>query len=225
MVRDEWKKTDGRLAARCAAVTSLGAGLIHLVVAPVHWRDWVFSGLFFVAIALFQLVWAFLAWSRPTALVLGAGVAVNAAALALWVTSRTGGVPFGPFAGQPEAVDAAGICVLLLECYVVMGAGWAWIRGYRAEQVSGFNRAAVLLAANAVMVGAVAVGVGSTLQGHAHDHHEGATEAQGGHPATPEHPAPQPVEEGLPVTDMSLDADAVSPTTTPAPAENGQHHR
>lgn len=32
--------------------------------------------------------------------------------------------PFGPSAGEPEPVGAAGICVLLLQCYVVMGAGW-----------------------------------------------------------------------------------------------------
>ena len=154
MVTPEWKKTDGRLAARCAAVASFGAGVIHLAVTPMHWRDWVLSGLFFATVGLFQLIWTFFAWSRPTVLVLAAGIIANVGLVALWVTSHTTGAPFGPNAGQPEAAEPAGISVQLLQCYVVMGAAWAWFRGYRAEEVSGFNRAMVLLGANAVMIGA-----------------------------------------------------------------------
>lgn len=227
MVTPEWKKTDGRLAARCAAVASFGAGLIHFAVTPMHWRDWVPSGLFFVALALFQLIWAFLAWSRPTVWVLATGVAANIGAAALWVTACTAGAPFGPSAGQPEAVGTAGIAVQLLQCYVIMGAGWAWFRGYQAEEVSGFNRAVVLLGANAVMIGAVAVGVGSSLVGHQHHHHGGPAEMQAEHhPAvTPPAPASTP-EQGLPVTDLGLDTEApVTPLPAdPAPATDGHEH-
>ena len=237
MVTPEWKKTDGRLAARCAAVASFGAGVIHFAVVPTHWRDWVLSGLFFAVIALLQLVWAFFAWSRPTVLVLAAGVFANAGLVALWVTACTSGAPFGPSAGQPEAANAAGISVQLLQCYVVMGAAWAWFRGYQAEEVSGFNRALVLLGANTVMVGAVAVGVASTLQGHHHHHHGGVSEIHADKHAKHEPPVggrlepPPSAEQGLPVTDMGLNnsgepalVPSVPIPAEPTPAGDGHDH-
>lgn len=195
------KSTDIRLASRCAATASAGAALIHLAAAPMHWGHWVLSALFFVAVAVFQAGWAYLAWTRPTTAVLGAGIAVNLAVAVLWVVSRTDGVPFGPNAGRPEAVEGAGICALLLECYVVMGAGWALIRASQAEQVSGVRTALVLLGANGVVAVAVALGLTSALHGH---HHHGVTEAQPG--VSP--PAVEPVpDRGLPVTDMGLETD------------------
>lgn len=193
-------RIDNRLSARCAAVASIGAAVIHLGVAPAHWGDWVASGVFFAALAAFQLLWGFLAWSRPTALVLGAGIAVNAGSVGLWILSRTVGMPFGPHAGQPEAVEAAGICVLLLQCYVIMGALWTWLRSSRAQQVSGTGRALVLLGANSVMAVAVTVGLASGLQGH--HHHEPAPLTTPAAPAAPAESAQTPHAE--PVTNMGL---------------------
>ncbi|MGY4712900.1 hypothetical protein ACXDF8_25695 [Mycolicibacterium sp. CBM1] len=230
MKAKEATKPDRRLSARCAAVASLGAAVIHFAVAPMHWRDWLVSGVFFAGVAVFQLLWALLVWSRPGTGVLAAGFVANAGAAALWVVSRTVGVPFGPHGGQPEAVDGAGIAVLLLQCYVVMGAGWALLTRYRAEDVGGFGRALVLVGANAVMVGAVAVGLASGLQGH---HHGDVAEAEGEHSAAheahaeghhhdadhtdsvaPPKPAvpnpatsPVPADSGRPVTDMGLHTD------------------
>ena len=223
MATREVTKTDSRLAARCAAIASLGAAVIHFAVTPMHWQDWLPSGYFFAALAVFQLLWAFVAWSRPGTLVLAAGIAANAGAAALWVMSCVAGLPVGPSAGQPEAAGAAGICVLLLQCYVVMGSVWAWTRQHQAEAVSGFKRAAVLIGANAVMAGAVAIGLVASLHGQQH-HHGGVIEAQSEHHAShdghmvvplappvngltkpPAAPAP---EQGLPVTDMGLDLEA-----------------
>lgn len=161
--------TDTRVAARAAAITSVGAAGIHIAVAPSHWSHWLVSGLFFASVAVFQLIWAVLAWTRPPTAVLAAGIAVNIAIAALWVYSRTAGEPFGPSAGTPEPVEPAGIFALLLECYIVMGAAWAWLRrGHRAEPVSGFAGALVLLGANAVAAVAVFTGVSSALRGHDH---------------------------------------------------------
>lgn len=219
-------KTDSRLAARCAATASIGAAVIHLAVAPAHWREWLPSGVFFAGVAIFQLAWAVLAWSRPDKWVLAAGIAANAGSAALWVASRTAGVPLGPHAGQPEAVDTAGICALLLQSYVLMGAGWAWMRGFEPQQVSLLSRAAVLAGANAVMAGAVTLGLASSLHGgHHRDHGVGGTLAE--HPVRSGTPgqAPQgqaepaaPPGAGLPVTDMGLQV------PDGAPAEGGHHH-
>lgn len=221
-------RTDSRLAARCAAIASAGAAVIHFAVVPMHWADWLPSGVFFASIALLQLLWVVLVWSCPTPVVFAIGIAANAGAVALWIESRTTGAPFGPAAGQPEAVDAAGICVLLLQCYVVMGAAWAWMRRSRAGQVSGPGRALVLVGANVVMAAAVTAGLASTLYGHS-PHHHGPAEAHDAQQVTrgvpaPEHhhppvpaavplegattgPAPAPAGPGLPMVESSLHTD------------------
>lgn len=194
--------TDSHLAARCAAVASIGASVIHFAVMPAHWRDWVPSGVFFAVLAVFQLVWAFVIWSRPTSWRLVAGIVVNAVVAVLWVTAHTRGAPFGPGAGRPEAADGAGICVLLLQCYVVMGSAWAWSRLGAAKNVPRFNRAVILLGAQTVMAFAVVAGVVSALAGHQHHHGSAPAEAQSGHQVQSGHH--DPVEAGLSVTDMGL---------------------
>lgn len=173
--------TDSGLAVRAASTASVGAAVIHFAVMPVHWLDWLPSGLFFATAAVFQLMWALLAWTRPPAVLLAVGIVGNAGLAALWVVSRTEGVPFGPHAGDPEVVQAAGICTLLLECYVVMGAAWAWMRADRAEPVTVVGSALVLLIANSVIIVVVTLGLASSLQNH--DHHRQPAQAQ--HPRGP----------------------------------------
>ncbi len=151
-----------------AALASLGAALIHFAAAHTHWQEWPPSGLFFVSLATFQLIWAQLVLVRTSSAVLAAGVTVNVGAIALWALSRTAGAPFGPRAGEPELVHAADLCALLLEIYVVMGAGWVWYRRRHGESIPAFANTIVLLGAGAVMALASTVGVASGLQ---HDHH------------------------------------------------------
>ncbi len=148
-------------------MASLGAAVIHFAVAPTHWQEWMPSGLFFVALALGQLIWAWVVLTRPTTPVLAAGIMLNVGAIALWGLSRTAGAPFGPHAGTPEVVQAADLCALLLQVYVVMGAGWVWHRGRRGQLVPAFAHASVLLAAFAVVALASTIGVASGLRpGH-----------------------------------------------------------
>ena len=86
----------------------------------IHWQEWMPAGLFFAAIALFQLLWARLVLTRTTTPVLALGIMVNLAVIALWSVSRTAGAPLGPHAGQAELIQAADLCALLLQIYVVM---------------------------------------------------------------------------------------------------------
>ncbi|MEO3759692.1 hypothetical protein ABGB19_15560 [Mycobacterium sp. B14F4] len=216
-------RTDSGLAARLAAISSLGAAAIHFAVLPTHWQEWTPAGVFFASIALFQLVWAFLVPVRPTAALLVAGILVNAGAAGLWVVSRTAGAPFGPHAGQAEVVEAAGICALLLECYVVMGAGWMWHRGRLTASISGFGNAIVLLGAGAVVAAASAAGMASGLQHGQHapagaeaDHHAPI----GGHDHGP-HEVPKPVAP----LDIQVDPAPAprAPVDTPPPAADTSH--
>jgi lipoprotein signal peptidase len=162
-------KTDSALAARLAAIASLGAAVIHFAVVPTHWKEWIPSGLFFISIALFQLIWARELLTRTTTAVLAAGIVGNAGAIALWAVSRSAGAPFGPHAGLPELAQGADLCALLLEVYVVMGAGWVWYRRREPGRITAFANALVLFGLGTVIASAATVGVASSLHG---DHHE-----------------------------------------------------
>ena len=86
------------------ATLSAGAAAIHFAVIAQHWDEWWLTGAFFLALGLFQLIWALLVLARPSATLYLAGAVVNAAVIAIWVVSRTTGVPIGPEAGEPEAI-------------------------------------------------------------------------------------------------------------------------
>ncbi len=211
--------TDSALAARLAAIASIGAAVIHVAVLPSHWQLWLPAGLFFASVAVFQVIWALAAWTRPSGLLLAAGIAVNGACVTLWVWSRTTGVPFGPHAGEPEVVAAADICGLLLQCYVVMGAAWAWLRIYRQESVSRVGSVLVLLGANGVIAAAVVAGVTSSLVDP--EHHSPAEAAGDRQEVRPGHDHPAPVEARI----LEQSAPVVDVTPALHPHDSGDTHQ
>jgi hypothetical protein len=203
---------------KLAAIASLGAAIIHFAVVPTHWQEWMPSGLFFVSIALIQLIWARLVLARTTTSVLAAGIMLNVGAVALWALSRTSGAPFGPHAGEPELVRAADLCALLLQIYVVMAAGWVVYRGHHGEPIPAFGNAIVLLGAGAVVALASTVGVASGLQ-HGHPEPAGAASEHHGPnvgPADGHHGDTKPTTS--PPTGESIGTPAApAPTEPPAP--------
>jgi hypothetical protein len=205
-------ETDSGLALRLAATASLGAAVIHFAVVPTHWNQWIPSGLFFISIAAFQLIWARVLLTRTSTAVLAVGTLGNAGAAALWALSRTSGAPFGPHAGLPELAQAADLCALLLEVYVVMGAGWVWYRGRQAAPIPAFANAIVLLGLGAVIASAATVGVASGLQ----DDHHGPAAAEPEHrTSTTGHPDGR---HDHPVPATPLIAESHRPPNAPAPA-------
>lgn len=220
-------KTDSRLAARCAALASLGAAAIHFGVVPAHWREWALAGAFFAALAGFQLIWAALILVRTTTPVLAAGIVLNVGAVALWVLSRTDGAPFGPHAGEPELVQTADLCALLLQTYVVMGACWIWYRGLDGEPVSALVSSAVLVGAIGVVALASTVGFAA---GQRHGHH-GPAEADTAHHGAPvEDAGDHPAHPAVPLGNAPAHAPAAAPhaegavaTVAPAEEPHGDH--
>ncbi|MBX7434889.1 hypothetical protein JDV09_22735 [Mycobacterium sp. Y57] len=204
-------RTDSGLVARVAAIASLGAAVIHAAVLPGHWQEWVPAGLFFAAIAAFQLFWALWVLVRPAVPVLTLGIVANLGVIAVWVMARAGGAPFGPHAGEPEAVGAAGICALLLECYVVMGAAWVWLRSRRTQPISLIGHSVVSAGAAAVIAVAAMVGVASGMR----DDHHGPASAEADHhsPASAEADHHSPAGDHAPA---GAEADHHSPA--------GDHH-
>jgi hypothetical protein len=106
------------------ALLSAGAAVIHFVVIPGHWDEYWAQGLFFIGAAIAQLLWAVWIVVAPSRLIYLAGAAGNAAIAALWVVTRTAGVPAGPGAGEREAVEFADTLATAFEVVLVIGAIW-----------------------------------------------------------------------------------------------------
>lgn len=98
-----------------AAVALFGCAAIHVAVIPDHVSHWVVASVFFLALALAEVAGGVLLLGRPGQGVLIAVAAASAVPPALWLWSRTSGLPFGPNAGVPEPVGLADIAAGLLE--------------------------------------------------------------------------------------------------------------
>ena len=100
------RQTFANIRVYSAALLTLGAGLIHLAVAPAHLREYVPFGLFFFAVGSAQIVLAVEFAFRPNrrlALALTVGTSVM---VILWFASRTVGLPIGPTPGNPKPLDS-----------------------------------------------------------------------------------------------------------------------
>jgi hypothetical protein len=103
------------------ASLSAGAAAIHFAVVFEHFTDDTLYGAFFLVLAWAQLIWpAVLLW-RPSRLWLWLGLAGNAAVLAVYIASRTVGLPFGPDLHHPESVGALDVMSCVLEFALIAG--------------------------------------------------------------------------------------------------------
>jgi hypothetical protein len=94
----------------------LGAAAIHAAVIPAHLAQWGPAGAFFIALTAAELATAAaLTRPHPQPGVLLAAAAASIGPLALWLYSRTTGIPFGPGAGTPEPIGLADLAASALE--------------------------------------------------------------------------------------------------------------
>lgn len=99
---------------------SLGAAGIHFVVIVPHFNEYRPYGVFFLAVAWFQAIWAVLVVVSEDRRLLLAGLVVNAVVVGIWVWSRTVGLPIGPEPGTPEQIGAADSIATGLEAVIVV---------------------------------------------------------------------------------------------------------
>lgn len=116
------------------ALASIGAGVIHFLVTPEHFEEAMLFGVFFLLLGVFQVVWAGAALLKPNALVLLSGVVASAAVIAIWVVSRTAGLPIGPEAGEPEPVGLPDALASGLEALIVLGGTFLLARRAQSER-------------------------------------------------------------------------------------------
>ena len=142
------------------ASLSAAAAAIHFAVVFEHFRDYLLYGVFFLVLAWAQLIWpAVLLW-RPSRLWLWLGLAGNAAVLAVYVASRTVGLPFGPDLHHPEQAGGLDVMSCVLEFALVIGcAALLWRPSLADRPVrrrGGVAAAAALLAVPVLVIAATA---------------------------------------------------------------------
>jgi hypothetical protein len=106
-----------------AVVVGTGfAGAAHAALTPAHFAEGAVYGAFFLVVATAQIAstGAVLVRRDPWLLgVLGVG---NAAVVAVWLLTRTAGIPLGPEAGVREPFGYVDVLVAMGEAAAVLGA-------------------------------------------------------------------------------------------------------
>jgi hypothetical protein len=160
-----------------AALMSAAAAAIHAAVAAPHFREYVPFGLLFGATALAQAAWAMLMIAAPSARLLAAGAAGNAAIVGAWALSRTVGLPVGPGRWTPEPAAALDVAASTLELGVV-AAAIAFLAAGRPLAPPGSRELRYLGAA--ATAAAVAI-TGAAIAHGAAGHHHPPDQADHGH--------------------------------------------
>jgi hypothetical protein len=102
------------------AALSVGAAAIHFAVVFEHFTEYALYGVFFLVISWAQVIWpAVLLW-RPSRLWLWLGIVGNAIVIAVYVASRTVGLPFGPDLHNAESVGALDVVSCVLEFGIIV---------------------------------------------------------------------------------------------------------
>ena len=113
----------GPLEARRALMAcSVGAAVVHADVIGAHFRESALYGWFFSLAALAQLTWGVLVARRADRALLVCGVVGNGLIVALWLLTRTAGLPVGPEPWQAETVGVLDVLATVLEVGLVAGA-------------------------------------------------------------------------------------------------------
>jgi hypothetical protein len=148
------------------------AGGLHLAALPSHLESSAAAGGFFAAIALAQLLGAVLIATRSSHRTTVVVIAGNLAVLAIWVVSRTTGLPVGGEIGAVEPVALLDGLAAAAEILVVAGGLRTVLRGRPALAVRSAGwPLGIALAAAWLVTG----GVGTGLAGE-HHHHDNATD-------------------------------------------------
>jgi len=142
------------------AALSVGAAAIHFAVVFEHFADYTLYGVFFLVISWAQLIWPVVLLWRPSRLWLWLGIAGNATVIAVYVASRTIGLPFGPDFNHSESVGALDVVSCVLEFGLIAGCAallWQPSLLHRPVALRGATaRTATLLAVPVAVIAATA---------------------------------------------------------------------
>jgi hypothetical protein len=190
--------TIGRYLPWFLAVLSLAAGGIHFAMVQPHFDEYWLEGVFFAAIAWFQLGWAAVVVLRPTSTLLRIGAIVNSGVIAVWAISRTWGPPVGPNVGVAEGISFVDVFSTVIEAVLVIVCLALLTRPALAERRATSAAAVPLVTVSAAVAVLSALALSPSLasghthgeeaHGHddmaAHGHDSGTSAAGHGHGGT-----------------------------------------
>ena len=107
--------TRGGVRVYTAGLLLLGAAAIHFAVTREHLEEFVPFGVFFLAVGSLQALIGVDLLVRPSRRLAFSGAATNVVVIAIWLVSRTYGVPVGPAPGTPEEVGFADVVCSVME--------------------------------------------------------------------------------------------------------------
>jgi hypothetical protein len=170
----------GRYLRWLLAVLSAACGLVHFAASGEHFDlSWMHGG-FFAVVGWLQLAWAVAVVVRPEERrLLVAGAVLHGGTFAVWLVSRTLGVPVGPDAGVAESIGFADAMTSIFEAVivaVVVAVLWRPSLGERAVRPA--------VARTGLLVGALSIaGISTTAitPSFASDHHDRMDGHGGGH--------------------------------------------
>jgi hypothetical protein len=160
------RSAPGTDSYRLLGALSIVDGVLHAKALVDHAAHYWLFGVFFGVLTAWQTGWgmrAYRAQLSRRALVYG-GIYVSVAVVAIWLVSRTVGLPIGPWAGRPESIGVidimASVDELVIAAMVVAivsaapPRGLAWLR-------SGYATRVVVMLATASLFA-------TTIGGHTH---------------------------------------------------------
>ena len=162
------------------ASLSLAAGVIHLVMAPIHAGSSTAEAIGFSAVGWLQILFAIGLLLRPSRGLLQGTVLLNAAVIVVYIISRTAGLPFGAHAGEAESVEGIDLMTTIFEGLLVVGAGALLARPKLGSKLS---TETIVMASAIPVVVLIATSVAladPNLTQHSHGEESGEV-AAGGH--------------------------------------------
>ena len=138
-----------------AALSSIGAGAIHLAAASTLGDGNAQTFAFFAVVAVAEIIWGLVALARAPRWWLVLGALGNAAVVVTWVVSRTVGLPVGEFAHEVLPVGYADVLATIFGGLTVVTAGALAIRGAGPARAAARARGFALAAA--IVIGVLAL--------------------------------------------------------------------
>jgi hypothetical protein len=107
--------------ARCLAILSAAAAVIHFAVADAHYQEYWGFGAFMVGAAIAQIAWAAVAMLEGRRWLWAVGVVLNAGIVVVYVVTRTVGDVVGPTPHEVEPVGFGDAFCTGLEVVIALG--------------------------------------------------------------------------------------------------------
>ncbi len=118
------------------SAAGVAAGVIHLAMVPSHAAESTLEAVGFAAFGWVQIVGAIWMLLRRSAPVSAVVALANLTAVALWVWSRTSGLPFGGHAGEAASVTSVDLTAAALGALAALGAAVLFVFPHVGERSS-----------------------------------------------------------------------------------------